>query len=58
MSEKVKIEISARTNKVGSQAKRVVEFDKEEWDEMDGDERQEVMLEELFNLIDWDWNPV
>jgi hypothetical protein len=58
VSEQVQIEISVRTNKVGSESKQIIQFDKEDWDDMGGDERQELMLEELFNMIDWDWNPV
>lgn len=55
--ETVSIEISAYTEIVGSKVTRVVEFDLEDWQAMDANDREKVLLEALFDkgLISWDW---
>lgn len=54
----VKIKVSASTNKIGSQVHSVVEIDAEEWEGMSEDEKEEFCQEEMFSLINWDWETV
>lgn len=59
MSDTVKIEITIRTDKVGSEVTRIVEFDREDWDEMDGWVKDKVLLEDEVNpMIEWSWKEV
>lgn len=57
MPDKVKIEMYARTDVVGSKVKRTIDVDKEQWDQYSETEKEEYMRDEFFNsaMIDWGW---
>lgn len=59
-SATIKIRLYARTDRVGSQTERIVEVDKEEWEGMDGQERDKYMLDEFWNrsLVEWGYTDV
>lgn len=55
MKDKVEIEVWVCTNKVGSESRRKITIDREEWEDFSGEEKEEYMLEEMLNLIEWNW---
>ena len=55
----VKVRVVARTDMVGSQSETVLEFTKEEWDEMPENERNDVCFETVTtDLIEWDYEEI
>lgn len=58
MSDVVKVEITVKTNKIGSKASRTIDFDKEVWEEMTHDDKEEVCRETMQEMIEWDWNEI
>lgn len=58
MSDKIEIKITVRTDRVGSEDERVVEFDREEWQDMDEMERKEACLEIMIEMVQWDYEEV
>lgn len=58
--ETISIRLTARTDRLGSTATKVVEIDREDWESMDSRERDECMLDELWNsgLIEWSYDEV
>jgi hypothetical protein len=57
-TDTVKIRVYASTKFVGSKDSTVVEFDREDWDNMTGRERDDACLETLFDLINWGYDEV
>lgn len=55
MSDTVKVTVRISTNKVGSECKDEIEFDREEWDAMTDDQKDEVCQEVAFNYMEWGW---
>lgn len=55
--EVIAIEITARTDKVGSDVTDTLEFDLDDWNSMDEHDREMALMEHLFvsGMIDWDW---
>jgi hypothetical protein len=55
--EVIAIEVTAKTNKVGSVVTDVLEFDLEDWNSMDEHDRETLLMEHLLGsgMIDWDW---
>lgn len=58
-----KIKVSLSTNKIGSHCETIVDFDDEEWAEMDQNDREdyvrEVFWDNTFSMLgDWDWEEV
>jgi len=57
MSDKIKIELSVHTGFVGGTHAKIIEIDKDSWDEMDEYEQEEYMdvaAEEFMNTkISW-----
>jgi hypothetical protein len=53
----VKITIYVATNRVGSKAIREIVVDDEEWELLSMNEKDELMLEELWQtgLVEWGW---
>ena len=59
MKDTIVIEVGVRTSKVGSGVSMEVEFDREDWEAMDGVERDKFLFEEAaVNLIMWEWKEV
>jgi len=55
MNDTVRVKYSIRTKKVGSDCEDVVEFDREDWDLMSDNDREEEMKQAAFDEIDWHW---
>ena len=57
---KVTIEITVRTNKVGSDCQFKFSFRKEDWDEMNEMERNQFCFEALLDsgMIDWGYEVI
>lgn len=55
MSDKVQIRVSISTQKVGSECTDVVEFDRNVWDAMTDDEKEDACREAAFNMVEWHW---
>lgn len=56
MIDAVKIRVTIRTNKVGSECVDVLEFDREEWESMTAKERDVDCFEVAMNMVEWDWD--
>jgi len=54
----VKVRVSARTNKVGSECVDEVEFDRAVWESMSDEEKDEECMSIAFNSIEWGWEEV
>lgn len=54
----MKVKVSVSTNRLGSESTRIIEFDKEEWDEMSEKDREETCLEIMYEMIGWDYEVV
>jgi hypothetical protein len=56
----MKVELWACTKYVGSKAKKVIEVDDEEWNELTDDEKEQYMQDEYENsmLVEWGWDEV
>jgi len=57
-SDKVKIRYHVETDKVGSKVQRFVEIDRNEWEEMPDEERDDFIMDHMFDLISWDYEVV
>lgn len=55
MSDTVTIEYNVSTFRVGSKETGSIEIDKEEWNEMSAECRDEVIFEQVLQLIEWDY---
>lgn len=55
--DNIEIEISVRTDKVGSRSSETITIPREEWDKMNDHERDEYILEILLtsDLIEWNY---
>lgn len=51
----IKVKVSIRTDKVGSECVDTIEFDPDEWEGMSDDEREHACQEVAFNYLDWGW---
>lgn len=61
MSEKVLIRLYARTSVVGSTVERTVTWDDaEDWEHLSDREKEDAMLDELWNqsLVEWGWHVI
>lgn len=56
MADIVKITVFIQTNKVGSRCKATIEFDREEWDSMTDEEKEDACRDVAFNMGEWGWN--
>jgi hypothetical protein len=55
MVETVKIRVYISTNRVGSECSDEIEFDREEWESMSEDEREDACRDAAFNWMEWGW---
>jgi hypothetical protein len=57
----MKIEVSVRTDLVGSKVSRVIEIDDADLEGLDQDERdqriEEIAKETAFDMFQWNWEP-
>lgn len=55
MSNTVTVEVFIQTNKIGSKCTDTIEFDREEWDAMSEEKRDEACRDVAFNMGEWGW---
>lgn len=57
MGDVVKIKVTVSTNMIGSDCEFETEYDREDWEEMTEQQRNETIHEELMQsgLVNWDW---
>lgn len=55
MNDVIKVKYSVRTDKVGSKCSDVVEFEREDWESMTEEEREEEMKQHAFDEIEWNY---
>jgi hypothetical protein len=48
-----KINFGVMTNKVGSECEEIVEIDTDEWDAMSGEDKDNYVIDLVFNEVDW-----
>lgn len=58
MSGKVKIKVFVSTNKAGSKTERIIEIDRDEYDEMGAEDMEEMCKEVMSDMISWDFEVV
>lgn len=58
MDNMIRVKITIRTNKVGSESKTEMEFDAADWNSMTNSEREEVCREAAFEMIEWNFEEV
>lgn len=58
MSGTVRIKVSARTNKHGSDDWTCADILRSDWEGMTEEQREELARECLWELIEWDWEEV
>jgi len=56
MSKIIKVWVETKT--LGSSHSRSVEVDKETWEKLSEQERHDLMLDTLYELIDWGYDEV
>ncbi len=56
--DKIKVKVSVSTWKVGSQTETELEFNRDEWEEMSDEERDDICREQMFELIEWNYEVV
>lgn len=55
MNDNVNIEVWVSTDKIGSKRFNVIVFNREDWKSMSQTEREEVMINEVWNMAEWGW---
>lgn len=57
MSEQdiVRIRVHIGTNKVGSECTDELDFEREVWEAMSEEERDEICRDAAFNCMEWGW---
>ena len=58
MGDTVKVQVWNSTNKVGSECKDTIEIDREEWEAMTDDEKDDACQDAAFNYLDWGWKVI
>lgn len=53
--DQITITVSVSTNRVGSRTEREITFDRLEWESMTEKERDEVCLDTMFEMIEWNY---
>lgn len=56
--EMTTIKIKVSTRYINSEDSSEITFPKDAWESLTDEERDEVVLETLFEMIDWDWEEV
>ncbi len=52
----VTVRVTARTRCIGSSDYINLSFTREEWEDMDAQEREEECKEAMFSMIEWTWD--
>lgn len=58
MSDEIEISITVSTDKVGSECKDSLIVDREDWENMSDDEKDEECKETAFQMIDWSYEEI
>lgn len=58
MGDTVKVKVWISTNKVGSKCEDTIEIDREEWESMTDDEKDDACQDAAFNHLDWGWKVI
>ena len=58
MSDTIKIKVFVRTNKVGSKCEDYIEIDREEWEAMSDNEKDDCCQDVAFAMFEWGWHEV
>ena len=60
MSDMIEIKISVSTYKIGSEVERIVEIEKDYWEELDSAQRDTLMYEVMQDemMFSWDYEEV
>jgi hypothetical protein len=56
MSGTVEIEFSISTPKRGSEVRKTIQFDKDDWDALTPEEKEEEIRSQAFGLIRWSYS--
>jgi hypothetical protein len=55
MSDTVKVRVYISTNKVGSECSDVVEFEREDWNSMSDQDKEDALQDTAFSYMEWGW---
>lgn len=58
MVEMIKVKVWIKTDKVGSKCETTLPFSKEEWAELDDDDKEEACKDAAFDMIEWGFEEV
>jgi catalase len=58
MSDMVKIRVHISTNKVGSECEDYFEVERDVWESMTEEEKEEICQQAAFNYLEWGWEEV
>lgn len=58
MSEQVRVKVTVCTKKIGSECEDEIEFDREDWDSMSEQEREQACFESVWNMAEWNWREI
>lgn len=54
----VNVRYTVSTDKVGSKCTEVIEYDREWWEQLSSEERDEEMRQHAFSRVGWHWEEV
>jgi hypothetical protein len=55
MSETITVRVYVRTNKIGSECDTELEFDRDEWEAMSEQEREDACRDAVWNMAEWNY---
>ena len=55
MSDTVKVRVYISTNKVGSECSDIVEFEREDWEAMSDQDKEDALQDMAFSYMEWGW---
>ena len=58
MSDIVKVKVWICTSKAGSECYDILEFERDEWERLDDNEKDEICREAAFNDMEWGYREV
>ncbi len=58
MDDKVRVSLRVRTEKEGSEVEAIIEFDPDEWKEMNDSEIEAFCQEKMLQMVSWDYDVV
>lgn len=58
MSNVVKIRMWVTTDRVGSKSTRLTEVDREDWESFSDVEKDQMLSDEVWRIIEWGWEEI